>query len=531
MTFDDGLLDDETALARADVRLRHLAESGARVRREAAAAAEPSARPSAGSPTPAARRGRRGARLPAAARRARAGLPGALRRLARSRPARLGRQPRPRRRAGARGARPGDRRAPWPRPYAEAASSSSPRPAASLVAEHAAGPLRRPCCRPRPVTSSPSRSSSSTSSTGSTSARGPTPTSSPTRSTRSPCAAARTATWPSTRPRSWRSASPTPTRCSGAAPCSPPAPAAGSRSRSAVPPAARRSRRTPSTSCPSSRRPRRATSSPTRSPTAARSAAARPWCCSTTGPPTPTAREHRGRLAARGRPAGVRVETIALGGRRRRRPLRRDALHRHLRRGVPPARSRRLTGRPAGSSAPPRPTPLPSRHVHRRRQQGGRGGAAGQHRHRDHQVPRVRADPVLLDARRGDPLGGRLRQPAAAAARRPRRPAGRPPRSTRSATAASATSTPSSSRIVLFSVGGLFALYEAYHKFHEVQLHPGDMGELDGRWWWVPLAGARRRDRDGGLQLPHGPPRGQQGPRRARRWSSSSGGPRRPSSR
>ncbi len=41
--------------------------------------------------------------------------------------------------------------------------------------------------------------------------------------------------------------------------------------------------------------------------------------------------------------------------------------------------------------------------------------------------------------------------------------------------------------IVLFSVGGLFALYEAWHKFHEVRLHPGDLGELDGRWWWVPL--------------------------------------------
>lgn len=40
MTFDDGLLDDETALARADARLRHLAESGSRVRREAVAAAE-----------------------------------------------------------------------------------------------------------------------------------------------------------------------------------------------------------------------------------------------------------------------------------------------------------------------------------------------------------------------------------------------------------------------------------------------------------------------------------------------------------
>ena len=41
--------------------------------------------------------------------------------------------------------------------------------------------------------------------------------------------------------------------------------------------------------------------------------------------------------------------------------------------------------------------------------------------------------------------------------------------------------------IVLFSVGGLFALYEAYHKWHEVQASPGDLGQLDGRWWWVPL--------------------------------------------
>jgi cation diffusion facilitator family transporter len=47
--------------------------------------------------------------------------------------------------------------------------------------------------------------------------------------------------------------------------------------------------------------------------------------------------------------------------------------------------------------------------------------------------------------------------------------------------------------VVLFSVGGLFALYEAYHKAHEVADHPHDLGQLDGRWWWVPivvLAGA-----------------------------------------
>ncbi len=34
--------------------------------------------------------------------------------------------------------------------------------------------------------------------------------------------------------------------------------------------------------------------------------------------------------------------------------------------------------------------------------------------------------------------------------------------------------------IVLFTVGGLFALYEAYHKW--LDPHP-----IEGRWWWVPL--------------------------------------------
>ena len=38
---------------------------------------------------------------------------------------------------------------------------------------------------------------------------------------------------------------------------------------------------------------------------------------------------------------------------------------------------------------------------------------------------------------------------------------------------------------MLFSVGGLFALYEAYHKFEEIRSgHHQD----PGRWWWVPLA-------------------------------------------
>jgi cation diffusion facilitator family transporter len=43
--------------------------------------------------------------------------------------------------------------------------------------------------------------------------------------------------------------------------------------------------------------------------------------------------------------------------------------------------------------------------------------------------------------------------------------------------------------IVLFTVGGLFALYEAYHKAHELHVtdgHPDD-SLLDSRWAWVPI--------------------------------------------
>src|SRR4249919_3184170 len=38
--------------------------------------------------------------------------------------------------------------------------------------------------------------------------------------------------------------------------------------------------------------------------------------------------------------------------------------------------------------------------------------------------------------------------------------------------------------IVLFSVGGLFALFEAFHKFEEIR---DGHHEDAGRWWWVPL--------------------------------------------
>lgn len=41
--------------------------------------------------------------------------------------------------------------------------------------------------------------------------------------------------------------------------------------------------------------------------------------------------------------------------------------------------------------------------------------------------------------------------------------------------------------IVLFSLGGLFALYEAYHKFHELQSGHADDGLLGTNWKWLAL--------------------------------------------
>lgn len=40
--------------------------------------------------------------------------------------------------------------------------------------------------------------------------------------------------------------------------------------------------------------------------------------------------------------------------------------------------------------------------------------------------------------------------------------------------------------VILFSLGGLFALYEAFHKLEEV-LHGVPNELLEGGWWWVPL--------------------------------------------
>ena len=40
--------------------------------------------------------------------------------------------------------------------------------------------------------------------------------------------------------------------------------------------------------------------------------------------------------------------------------------------------------------------------------------------------------------------------------------------------------------IILFSVGGVFALYEGYEKVRHMQEHP-DEPALDPTWWWLPL--------------------------------------------
>ncbi len=40
--------------------------------------------------------------------------------------------------------------------------------------------------------------------------------------------------------------------------------------------------------------------------------------------------------------------------------------------------------------------------------------------------------------------------------------------------------------IVLFSLGGLFALYEAWHKFEETRGETA-FDPFESRWWWVPV--------------------------------------------
>ena len=216
--FDESRLDDEAALATADVRLRELAESGARVRREAAES-EAGVAAAVATARDAADRGRssppdptRACCVPCSSRGARC----------RSSPGRVRRCP-----AGPAGstwsssllptARTGPPRPPSPRPCGAGASVVVASPEGSLVAGHAEG-------RWSTIVPTVTRDQLATAvvcwstSTRSVSARGPTPRRSRRRSTTWPSPARPTATSPSTRPRCSRSRSPTPTRSSGAAP-------------------------------------------------------------------------------------------------------------------------------------------------------------------------------------------------------------------------------------------------------------------------------------------------------------------------
>ena len=56
--------------------------------------------------------------------------------------------------------------------------------------------------------------------------------------------------------------------------------------------------------------------------------------------------------------------------------------------------------------------------------------------------------------------------------------------------------------IVLFTLGGCFALYESWHKFEETR-GDSDYDPFESRWWWVPVVVLVVAIAHGGLQLPH----------------------------
>ena len=114
----------------------------------------------------------------------------------------------------------------------------------------------------------------------------------------------------------------------------------------------------------------------------------------------------------------------------------------------------------------------------------GRCRAAGELGHRDHEVHCVLHDGFQLDAGRGDPLGCRLRQPGAAAVRWQACPPGgdsqRPFGYGRERYVYAFIVS-----IVLFTVGGLFALYEAYHMARNPRR--SELRPVRSQWWWVPV--------------------------------------------
>ena len=90
-------------------------------------------------------------------------------------------------------------------------------------------------------------------------------------------------------------------------------------------------------------------------------------------------------------------------------------------------------------------------------------------RNRDCEVRRVHLYLVVVDARRVDSLGRRHLEPSAPASREPPGQGSTPPPSIRSATGASGTSGRSSWRSCSSALGGLFAIYEGWHKLGETR--------------------------------------------------------------
>ena len=91
---------------------------------------------------------------------------------------------------------------------------------------------------------------------------------------------------------------------------------------------------------------------------------------------------------------------------------------------------------------------------------------AGQPGHRGHQVHRVALLGIVLDARRGRALARRLRQPAAAAARRPQARKKRADSEHPFGYGRERYVYAFVVSIILFSVGGVFSLYEGIEKMH-----------------------------------------------------------------
>ena len=144
----------------------------------------------------------------------------------------------------------------------------------------------------------------------------------------------------------------------------------------------------------------------------------------------------------------------------------------------------------------------------------------GQPRHRDHQVRRLRRHRVELDALRGDPLGRRLRQPGAAAHRRHAARKREADEQHQFGYGRVRYVYAFVVSIVLFCLGGLFSLYEGWHKIHD----PEELTSPQVAFVVLGIAIVLEA-----LLLPYGDPRGQQEPRHASRWRASSATPASPS--